>query len=358
LFNRRLAIVLKSVAILIATAVVAGIVYEQLGRRRDLRHLPQIGKSVDIGGRTLNISCVGTGAPAVIFESGGDAPGLEWAPYQAEVARFTQACWYDRAGIGWSDSGPYPRTSAAIARDLHALLRSAGVPPPYVLAGASFGGLNARVYAGLFPKEVAGLVLIDSAHEDEPLRAPKLLLGRTAPRIFWHPFDLVLRTASFIGLIRLSESSRTGSENPGQIGREEMIAALRKQPKSVVNNITTGVVLPESFDQARATGTLGDIPLIVLTAGTPFDFHDPELNRQAAAYQQVWVHEIQPKLARLSTRGRQIVVPNANHGTIPQELIIGAIRDVVSQARGESPNHQVARVPRHTIGPMHGQSGS
>jgi pimeloyl-ACP methyl ester carboxylesterase len=337
--SRRTRIVLKSLALLIATVLVAGIAYEQLGRRRDRRQLPQIGKSVDIGGRTLNIFCLGTGAPAVIFESGGDAPGLEWAPYQAEVAKFTQACWYDRAGVGWSDSGPYPRTSAAIARDLHVLLKSAGVPPPYVLAGASFGGLNARVYAGLFPKEVAGLVLIDSAHEDEPLRAPKFFLGRTAPRILWHPFDLVLRTASFIGLIRLTESSRTGSENPVQMSREEMIAALRKQPKSVVNNITTGVVLPESYGQARATGAFGDIPMIVLTAGTPLDFDDPELNRQAAAYQQVWVHEIQPKLARLSTRGRQIVVPNANHGTIPQELIISAVREVVTQVRGESPTH-------------------
>ena len=76
-----------------------------------------------------------------------------------------------------------------------------------------------------------------------------------------------------------------------------MIRALRGQPKSVVNNITTGVVLPESYDEARATGPLGDIPLIVLTAGQPFDFGDPELNRQAAAYQEVWIHEMQAGLA-------------------------------------------------------------
>jgi pimeloyl-ACP methyl ester carboxylesterase len=321
--------------LLIATALAAGIAYEQLGRRRDRAQLSQIGKSVDIGGRTLNIYCLGTGAPAVIFESGGDAPGLSWAPFQTEVAKFTEACWYDRAGIGWSDSGPYPRTSAAISRDLHALLKHAGVPPPYVLAGASFGGLNSRVYTGLFPNEVAGLVLIDSAHEDEPLRAPKFYLAHTAPRILWHPFDLVLRTACFIGLIRLTESPPAQSKNPAQMSPEEMIAALRKQPKSVVNNIMTGVVLPESYDEARATGAFGDIPLIVLTAGTPLDFDHPELNRQAAAYQQVWVHELQAKLAWLSTRGRQIVVPNANHGTIPQELIIRAIREVLTQVRGE-----------------------
>lgn len=333
--SRPTRIVLKSLAILVATAFVAGIVYEQLGRRRDRRQLPQIGKSVDIGSRTLNILCSGTGTPAVIFESGGSAPGLEWAPYQADVAKFTQACWYDRAGIAWSDSGPYPRTSAAIARDLHALLKQAGVPAPYVLAGASFGGMNARVYAGLFPKDVAGIVLIDSAHEDEPLRAPKFYLGRTAPRIFWRPLDLMFRTACFVGLIRLMELPAARRANVAQMSDEEMIAALRKQPKSVVNNITTGVVLPESYDEARATRTLGDIPLMVLTAGTPYDFGDPEMNREAAAYQQVWVHEMQAGLARLSTRGRQIIVADANHGTIPQEVIVGAIREVVAEVRGE-----------------------
>lgn len=171
--SRRIKIILKTLALLIAAVLVAGIAYEQLGRRHDLSRFPQIGKSVDIGGRTLNIFCSGAGAPPVIFESGGPGPGLEWEAFQPEVAKFTQACWYDRAGEGWSDLGPYPRTSVAIAEDLHELLIRAGVPPPYVFAGASFGGLNSRVYGGLYPKEVAGMVLIDSAHEDELRRAPK-----------------------------------------------------------------------------------------------------------------------------------------------------------------------------------------
>ncbi len=335
--RRRTRIVPKSLALVIAAVLVAGIVYEQLGGRRDRRLLPQIGRSVDIGGRTLNIHCVGRGAPAVIFESGGDSPGLQWASIQTEVAKFTQTCWYDRAGIGWSDSGPYPRTSAAISRDLHALLKHAGVPPPYVLAGASFGGMNARVYAGIFPHEVAGLVLIDSAHEDEPLRAPKFYLARTAPRIFWRPLALVLQTAAFTGLIRLTQGSPMQGKSAAQMTTEELIAELRKQPKSIVNNITTGIVLPESYDEARTVRALGEIPLIALTAGAPLDFGDAELNGQAAAYQQVWIHEMQASLARLSTRGRQIVVPNATHASIPNDVIISAICGVVRQVRGEGP---------------------
>ncbi len=336
LLNRRLIIALKSLALLIAAGLVSGIVYEQIGRRRDRGRIPQVGKSVDIGGRALNIFCSGTGGPPVIFESGGDGPGLEWASIQTEVAKFAQACWYDRAGIGWSDRGPFPRTSAAIASDLHELLKRAGVPAPYVLAGASFGGLNSRVYNGLYPNEVAGMVLVDSAHEDESLRAPKFYLGRTAPRFLWHPLHLAFQTAALVGLVRLTQSSSEQAKSPPEMTRDEIIAALRQQPKSVVNNASTGIVLPESYAQARSAAGLGDRPLIVLTAGRPYDFPDTELNRQAAAYQQVWVHEIQPKLARLSTRGRQIVFWNSNHGSIPQDAVISAIRLVVTEFREEA----------------------
>ena len=155
LLKRWLKVALNGLTVLIALALVAGIAYEQIGRRRDRARFPQIGRSVDIGGRTLNIFCSGAGAPPVIFESGGPGPGLEWEAFQPEAAKFTQACWYDRAGEGWSDPGPFPRISNAIAKDLHELLKRAGVPAPYVFAGASFGGLNSRVYGGLYPNEVA-----------------------------------------------------------------------------------------------------------------------------------------------------------------------------------------------------------
>jgi pimeloyl-ACP methyl ester carboxylesterase len=339
LLNRRVKIALKSFLFLIIAALVTGIVYEQIGRRRDRARFPQIGRSVDIGGRTLNILCSGAGAPPVIFESGGPGPGLEWEAFQPEAAKFTQACWYDRAGEGWSDPGPFPRTSNAIAKDLHELLKRAGVPSPYVFAGASFGGLNSRVYEGLYPNEVAGMILIDSAHEDELRRAPKVFLGRTAPRYLWHPLQMALEAAAFVGLLRLTQSSQTQGKDPSQMTREEIIEALRRRPKSFVGNVSTGIVLPESYAEASSVTRIGDFPLIVLTAGQSLDFGDAELNREAAAYQQVWIHEIQPKLVSLSTRGRQIVVPNANHGTIPQELITSSIRQVVIEVRGVPASH-------------------
>jgi pimeloyl-ACP methyl ester carboxylesterase len=328
-------VVLKGLALLVAAALVCGILYEQFGRRQDRRRLLQIGRSVDIGGRTLNIFCSGSGGPAVIFESASGI-GLEWQPVQTEVAKFTKACWYDRAGMGWSDTGPFPRTSAAIARDLHELLKKAGVPPPYVLAGFSFGGLPLREYGGLYPNEVAGMVLVDSAQEEEPLRAPRFYLAHTAPRFLWRPLDLAFRAAALVGSIRLTQSSPAQSQTLSQMTHEEIIAALRQQPKSVASSTSTGLVEPESYAQAGSVRDLGNLPLIVLTAGQPIGFRDPELNRQAAAYQQVWIHEMQSKLVRLSTRGRQIVLPSCNHGSIPPEAVTTAIREVVTDVRSQA----------------------
>jgi pimeloyl-ACP methyl ester carboxylesterase len=156
-FKRALRRILKVAGVTLLTAVTAGIIYEEVGRRRDRKRLPQIGQSVDIGGRSMNIYCSGEGSPVVIFDPpGAEVPGYHWSHIQPEVAKFTRACWYDRAGTGWSDPGPYPRTSEEMAKDLHELLKRAGVPAPYVLVGASSGGLNARVYNGRFTKEVAG----------------------------------------------------------------------------------------------------------------------------------------------------------------------------------------------------------
>ena len=171
------------------------------------------------------------------------------------------------------------------------------------------------------------MVLIDSAHEDELRRAPRFYLGRAAPKFLWHPLQLAFEAAAFVGLVRLAQSSPAQGKDPSLMTPEEITAALRQQPKSFVGNVSAGIVLPESYAEASSVTRLGDFPLIVLTAGQSLDFGNAELNREAATYQQVWIREIQPKLVGLSTQGRQIVVPNANHGSIPQEAIISAIHE-------------------------------
>lgn len=312
-------------------ALVAGRIYEIRGEKRDRERLPQVGMSVDIGGRTLNIFCSGVGNPPVILESAG-GPGYMWTDIQPEIAKFTTACWYDRAGEGWSDAGPFPRTSVAIADDLRELLRRARIRGPYVLVGWSFGGLNIRVYNGLYPLEVAGLVLVDSAHEDEPKRAPKFFLARTAPKYLRYPAHLLLAFSEYFGILRITQFR---VQSRVSLKRKQMIRALRQQPKSIATDITTGLSVPDSYKQAHELARKSDVPLIVLTAGKPQPWNDPEMARQAAAYQQVWMHEIQPQLAQLSSRGRQIILENSDHG-IPDnapEAIVSAVRDIVSTSR-------------------------
>src|SRR5262245_23732798 len=130
----------KLIAALIALVVLTAAAYEPIGAWRDSRVLKQVGRSVDIGERPLNIHCTGDGSPTVVFVSGRTAPGYVWTPSQRGVSAFTRACWYDRADIGWSDAGPDPAWGDAAARDLHQLVEHAGLTRPLVLVGASFGG--------------------------------------------------------------------------------------------------------------------------------------------------------------------------------------------------------------------------
>ena len=327
--------VAKSFAAVALIAGLTGAIYEQVGQRRDRARLPQIGRSVDIGGRSLNIFCSGAGTPAVILDAGSGDPGYAWSYIQPEIAKFTEACWFDRAGEGWSDPGPFPRTSATMSAELHELLHRAGIQAPYVLVGHSLGGLNARVYNGKYPNDVAGAVLVDAAHEDEPKRAPATMLGHTAPRYLWRPIWMVAQTARLLGVVRLLTRREQLSMDPAQRTPEQVIRALRRQPNAIVALFDAS--LPESYAQAAAAGGFGDRPLLVLTAGrVDTSAHPTDEDRQFVAYRQVWMHEIQPKLARLSTHGRQIILAQNGHD-IPREApeaVIAAAREVVADVRG------------------------
>lgn len=118
-------------------------------------------------GRHLHLVCEGQGAPTVILEAGLGDTSAAWHLVQPKVALVTRVCAYDRAGLGLSDPGPLPRTSSAIADDLHALLRQAGIPPPYVLVAHSMGALGAMLFADRHLQELAGMVLVDPSFADQ-----------------------------------------------------------------------------------------------------------------------------------------------------------------------------------------------
>src|SRR5437588_59741 len=312
---------------LLLLTLLAGFTYEQVGRATDASQLPpRVGQAVDIGGRTLNLYCSGQGTPTVILETGGNSPGYEWLLQQSKMAEFTRACWYDRAGVGWSDPPSSPRTSASVVSDLHEALQRAGVLPPYVMAGGSVGGEYVRIYTARYPSDVAGLVLIDSAtpdmHEPDFALAPvNRMSGSTR-----HLICMALPAMTRLGVLRFV-ASRERRPLPSDFTPEQRntLAKLEAQPKAYETDMQQGCAAtddgrivsrtgggnPDIDNAVRNAGSLGDRPLVVLTAGrywAPSGFE-----KEAAEYHEVWVHQLQASLARLSTRGRQVVV-DAGHG--------------------------------------------
>lgn len=128
------------------------------------RKYPPPGRLIDIGGRKLHLYCAGTGSPTVILMAGGGAFSIDWALVQPKVAQDTRVCSYDRAGLAWSDPGPADETVEQTVSDLNILLKNAGERDPYLLVGASIGGIYIQAYQRAFPKEVAGLVFTNSSN--------------------------------------------------------------------------------------------------------------------------------------------------------------------------------------------------
>src|SRR3989442_5860857 len=159
----------------IVVAALTGAAYQWIASRNDLAANPPPGRLVDVGGHRLHIWCTGSGEPTVILENGLGGSGLVgWSFVQPEVAKFSRVCSYDRAGTGYSDPGPWPRTARRIAHELAQLLDRTGISGPLVLVGASIGGLLVRVFASEHGERVVGLVLVDASHEDQEVRVPRI----------------------------------------------------------------------------------------------------------------------------------------------------------------------------------------
>jgi pimeloyl-ACP methyl ester carboxylesterase len=317
----------RLVAILVTLVLLGAAVYEHVGAWRDSRVLKQVGRSVDVGGRTLNIHCTGDGSPTVVFVSGRTSPGYVWTPTQRGVSAFTRACWYDRADLGWSDSGPDPAWGDTAARDLHHLVQNAGLERPLVLVGASFGGYVIRLYHHAYPGEVSGMVFADAAHEDAgtiqgmPHRDPPPI-----PRSVIRGLSMVLGR---LGMMRLLASDPGPPLKHWSAEEWDILARLRRQRNVLLADAQVG---PEhaTADLVRSAGGLEDMPLIVLTQGRPIQ--DP--NSTAARVRRGWV-DLQRSLAERSRRGRQALVSNSGHG-IPLEApdaVIGAVHEIVTTVR-------------------------
>ena len=297
-----------------------GMIYENISEARDRRFNPMSGRRFDVGGYRMHIDCTGEGSPAVILESGLGDSYLSWRKVQPEIAKFTRVCSYDRAGLGYSDPSPQPRTSKVIAGELNALLKAAGVPPPYVLVGHSMGGFHVRVFVGLYRSEVAGMVLVDASHPDQDNRFPPELKNMEGSWL--RAAEFLEYTAPF-GVPRLL----------GLCGPDPVQRAADCNFHSAREGVAELKGFAQSAAQTAAAGSLGDMPLAVLS-------HDPNKPSTdlpadlAKPTNDAW-EKMQEEMAHLSTRGTQAIAKNSSHyiQIDRPDLVIDAIRNVVQQAR-------------------------
>ncbi len=320
--------ILLTVAALAVVLALVGYSYQVIQTHLDARRFPMKGTLIDVGGHKLNINCTGEGAPTVVLETGLGNLAMSWEKVQLGIEKFTRVCVYDRAGYGWSEAGPLPRTSLQIAKELHQLLRNSEEKPPYVLVGVSSGGMHVRVFNVLYPNEVAGMVLVDASTEDQWNQMPPDIQQWWAKTSRQYQDDLKIQAwLDLFGIARLK------SREQSQSGR------LSLQPKFAFAVRSESANYDEDSKELKGSGTLGDKPLIVLTAGK--DTADPEhlpegiTKRDLEDFDHIWRNVLQAKLARLSTNGKQVIVKDSSHNIPGQnpDAVVTAVQEVCTTVR-------------------------
>jgi pimeloyl-ACP methyl ester carboxylesterase len=304
---------------------------------------------VDAGGHRLHLNCSGQGSPTVVMESGAGDLSLVWALVQPQIAQFTRACSYDRAGYAWSDAGPQPRTMAQIAYELHAALANAGEKGPYVLVGAALGGAMVRVFANTYPSDVSGMVLVDSADEngfvvinDKAVRYRETSQKRQIP-----PVQTSLKADAgaaepFVAKPTKSVKFDTGnprSKLPPDVQRIWMIARKQNKYNEAANSEFS--FLPEEMDKLHADTAanpqpLGSKPLGVITRDAAFDRAAEGMSIQELNDDR---KKLQVKLATLSARGKVVTVKAAGREIQLYQpgIVATAIREVVQASGTRAP---------------------
>lgn len=296
--------------------------------------MPQPGQRVAIGGYSLHIWCMGEGQPSVVLESSLAADCLDWHLVQPQIAPFTRVYAYDRAGLGWSDPSPYPRTSEVIVSELHKLLVNAVVPMPYILVGFSIGGVYVRRYASQYPNEVAGIVLVDSSHEHQLHRLPtarQAILGT----IIAENMSTFQRHAKMTYEEIVQEIQINGQPDiPRLTAPIEALKLDRMRPEIAKAKLEEYTAAETTLNgTSQELPSLGDIPLIVLTAGARKQYPgvSDELHEDG---EKIWL-ELQREIAATSTQSIHQIVEDSSHQMVIDrpDVIVEAIRNLVENHR-------------------------
>ena len=291
--------------------------YETIQEVRD-RRLAAPGQLVDVGGHRLHLRCAGSGTPTVLLESALGETGGYWGWIAPEIERDTKVCAYDRAGRGWSDPASAPQDGVAVATELHTLLDRAHVPGPFVLVGHSSGAQYVRIFAGRYPGQTAGMVLLDG----QPAEAFEGLPSYPGFYSAFRRIYAVLPTLARLGVGRLLVPADLALPAQGRDIQRAHHASARLY-RSLRDEFDR---LPASLAQARSFQSLGNRPLVVVTAA-----QDPQAG---------WL-PLQDRMATLSTNSSHRVVPYTHEGLVTDQTAarasIEAIRDVVHAVRSNVP---------------------
>lgn len=308
---------------LAALLVAAGAAYEAASAPGDAARFPPPGQLVDVGGYRMHLHCVGQGSPTVVLASGAGGFSAEWSQVQQELARTTRACAFDRAGLGWSDPGPEPRTPGQIAAELDTLLSRAGVEGPLVLVAHSAGGKHVRLFAQRRPQDVVGLVLVDTRSEyvedrQTPEEAAAELRGTAE-------FYQLIGRARALGLVRLAWAELWPAALPvtAKLSPElrHLLGIIQSRPGHIATALAENEAAAADNDALR-NASLGDTPLVLLGAG------------QTIANIPSWRGSLEYQ-AGLSSDSRLTTVADADHSLHwdHPELVVSAVQELVGAGR-------------------------
>jgi pimeloyl-ACP methyl ester carboxylesterase len=298
--------------LLIALSVI-GLIYQNYSSYVDDTKFSPKGQLVDIGGYKLYAHLSGRGNPTVIFDAGMGDSSLVWNKVIPEISKIAKVFVYDRAGLGWSEESPLPRTSSNIVEELYLLLKNTKTKGPYILVGQSFGGLNMQLFAKKYPDEVSGLILVDSAHDNNIQRIPETSSLRKIV------FKMGMWAAP-IGIPRLYMSMSNPEEQAAKSTVKHQYTSL-DEAAMYIDNMTFLRNTERDF---------GELPLTVIARNFPSAVLE---QKESTSLRNIEWAKLQEELAQRSINSSLIFSENRQHSIHRNQphIVIDVIKDMVSE---------------------------
>ncbi|WP_343607991.1 alpha/beta hydrolase [Chryseobacterium oranimense] len=318
--------ILMALLLIIFLLLMAGFVFERISRSIAEKIKPD-GQFAEVENHKMHYLQQGKGGPTVVFETAFDPAGhLQWYHIQQNLPKSYTTFSYDRSGILWSERGANPKTGEKMAEELHTLLEKSKAPKPYILVGHSFGGMLTRFFVHKYPKDVAGVVLVDSQYpSDEKYLSPQLykMVNQGLPGGF-------LKFANTFGAARLMFKNMFPENNQYQYQNSVMPDLLYKSADATLEEQDH---MKSVKTEAAAINTFGSVPLYVITAGDKTKY-DSFIKDQKIKYEMLGAWDkMQKDLLNLSTDSKQIIAEKSGHyiNQDQPEVIEKAVNDMVEK---------------------------